>query len=132
MKIEGDFTKYRGNCFRLDNYPIDEYKKVAHAFNVKYNKQYKIVEHIYPKISGKQFLQKNQYPKNQLYAKFKPRVENRKLVDKFIPRDKPWVVISPRFRKGFKRNWNHWQKLYDMIFRIHNSKLLPFLKCVNS
>jgi len=116
LEIEGDFSKYRGNCFRLDGYPLENYEKIIKRFNGKYNKKYQIIDHIYPKIAGKQFTQKNQFPQNQLHAKFKPRVENKKLVDKYLSKDKPWVVISPRFRKGFRRNWNHWQTFYDMIW----------------
>ncbi len=127
LKIEGDFTKYKGNCFRLDGYPINQYKKIAKKFHDQYKDKYQIVEHIYPNIAGKQFLQKNQYPMNQLHAKFKPRVENKILVDKYISNKKPWVVISPRFRKGFKRNWKYWQTLYDMISESKLTKQFKFI-----
>jgi hypothetical protein len=38
------------------------------------------------------------------------------LVNQFIPKnEKRNVVISPRFRKGFKRNWNGWKEFYDLL-----------------
>lgn len=116
LNIEGDYTKYKPNCFRLDDFPMEQYNNINKVFYDKYSKQYEIIEHIYPKITGKQFLQKDQYPKNQLFTKFKPRFENKKLVDQYISNDKPWIVLSPRYRKGFKRNWNHWETFYDMIY----------------
>ena len=46
---------------------------------------------------------------------YRPRKVNRILVGKCVPNDKPVVVLGPRFRKGFKRNWPYWQKFYNMI-----------------
>jgi len=127
LQIEGDYTKYKPNCFRLDGFLIHRYENIAKKFYNQYKDQYNIVDHIYPKIAGKQYAQKNQYPQNQLYTKFKPRNENRKLVYEYIPNKKPWVVISPRFRKGFKRNWKHWQKFYDLIWESKLTKKFEFI-----
>jgi len=117
LKIEGDYIKYKPNCFRLDNFPINKYKEIANRFFNKYKDRYKIIDHVYPDISGKKFLHKDYYPKNQLLSNFRPRTENKKLVLNYIKQDKPWVVLSPRYRKGFKRNWPYWNKLYDIIWK---------------
>ena len=29
--------------------------------------------------------------------------------------EKPVVILAPRYREGFKRNWPHWTNLYDLI-----------------
>ena len=40
---------------------------------------------------------------------------NYDLVESYLPNNKPLVVFAPRFRKGFKRNWKHWNEFYDNI-----------------
>jgi hypothetical protein len=27
------------------------------------------------------------------------------------------VVLAPRFRKGFRRNWKHWESFYDLLYK---------------
>ena len=44
-----------------------------------------------------------------------------KKVNKFVPNDKLLVVLAPRYRPGFKRNWKYWQEFYDMLY---NHKLM--------
>jgi hypothetical protein len=46
---------------------------------------------------------------------FRPREENYAIVKNYLPTDKPLVVLAPRFRKGFKRNWKYWPEFYDML-----------------
>jgi len=115
MRIEGDCTKYTGDCFRLIHYPESEYHSLAKKFKQKYKTRFSISAQLYPKIDKRNFYQKNQYPQNQLLPDFRPRQQNFDLISQYIPKNKPWVVISPRFRKGYKRNWKHWLELYDMI-----------------
>jgi len=123
MRIKGDCTEYTGDCFKLTNFSNDDYQRLASKFKQKYENRYNIIAHYYPKITGKFFHMKNQYPANQLQSNFKPRMENFDLAKQNIPRKKPWVIISPRFRKGYKRNWNrqNWLTLYD---KIENSGLM--------
>jgi hypothetical protein len=48
--------------------------------------------------------------------KYEPRDENYTLVNHFLPKnEKKNVILSPRFRKGFKRNWKHWKEFYDIL-----------------
>lgn len=122
LRIPGDYDEKQPNCFRLNNLTMTEYKDIADKFNAKYNKRFKILKHIYPDVKKGQFLNKNQFPKNQMQYSFQPRIQNYELMEEYLPKDdKPLVVISPRFRKGFKRNWRYWPDFYD---RLANDKTL--------
>jgi hypothetical protein len=116
LVIEGDYVNKRPECFRLINMSIERYEHVAQKFFKKYRREYNVVEHIYPNINRTQYLNKNQYPRNRMRFEFKPRKDNFKLVNKYIPDDKPLVVFGSRFRKGFPRNWDKWPQFYDAVF----------------
>jgi len=116
LKIPGDYSKFRPECFRLPGFPKTEYNSLANKFKRKYQERYNIIEHIFPDIRKPEFLNKNQYPRNKMLYKYKPRKTNYELVDEFLPQDgKPLVVLAPRFRRGFKRNWKRWQDFYDLL-----------------
>lgn len=133
LKISGDFTKYLPNCYRLNNFPVDQYEKIAKNFRNKYKEKYNIIEHIYPKIDKKNFLNKNQFSQNQMIFEFKPREENYKLIEDYLPKnDKPIIVLAPRFRKDFKRNWNHWPELYNEIWNSNLKDQFNFVICGKS
>lgn len=129
LKIEGDFTTYKGNCWRLDHYPIDKYYHIANKLYNKYSKRFKIVEHIYPNIRKNQFLNKIQFPLPQMIHEFHPREENLQIVNKYIPSNKPIVILAPRFRKGMRRNWPHWEQFYDTIYNSKLMKNFTFVIC---
>lgn len=130
LKIPGDYIKYSPNCFRLNNFPQEQYEKIAINFKIKYKQNYNIIEHFYPKIDKKNFLNKNQFSQRQMIFDFKPRKENYKLFKEyFFENKKPLIVIAPRFRKGFKRNWPFWQKLYDTIWTNKIKNKFNFIIC---
>jgi len=116
LKIPGDYSEYRPECFRLPGFPKTEYNELAKKFRKKYEERYNIIKHVFPDVRKPAFLNKNQYPQSIMHYKYKPRKANYDLVDEFLPKDgKPLVVLAPRFRKGFKRNWNRWQDFYDLL-----------------
>jgi len=115
LRIENDYYKYKPECFRAIGFSVEDYKKLAQQFKLQFSKRFKIVEHIFPNITKPSYLRKNQYPQKLMVYDFRPRKSNRLLVSKYVPNDKPVIVLGPRFRKGFKRNWPHWQKFYNMI-----------------
>lgn len=130
LKIEGDYIKYAPNCFRLNNFPQDQYEKIAVNFKTKYKKNYNIIEHLYPKIDKKNFLRKNQFSQNQMIFDFKPRKENYEFVEEYFSvNKKPIIVIAPRYRKGFKRNWPYWKNLYDIIWKNKLQEKFNFVIC---
>ena len=53
------------DCFRLTGFNKKEYHEIAKQFYKKYYTKYSIVDHIYPELENKQFLNKNQYPTNK-------------------------------------------------------------------
>ena len=115
LRIPGDYDKRFPECFRLIGMNNDEYQKIAKQFKDKYSKKYNIIKHIYPDVRKGKFVQKNQFPQKDLRYVFKPRQENYNIVKSYLPNDKPVVVLASRFRKGFKRNWKHWEQFFDMI-----------------
>lgn len=115
LRISGDYENKYPECFRLVGLSHQEYQNIAKQFKAQYSEKYNIVKHIYPDIKKGRFDQKNQFPKNQLEYIFKPRQENIDIVNEFLPTDKPLVVLAPRYRKGFKRNWGHWPEFYDIL-----------------
>ncbi|MFW9871698.1 MAG: hypothetical protein ACFFG0_01260 [Candidatus Thorarchaeota archaeon] len=119
LRINGDYQNLMPNCFRLNGYPIKEYYRIARKFKKKYSERFKIIEHIYPNIDKGRFCNKNQYHIKNMIFKYSPRDENYELINKNMPGiyDKPIVLLAPRFRKGFKRNWGRWEEFYDCLYK---------------
>lgn len=116
LKIEGDYDSKMPECFRLIGFGPDQVKRLADKFRNKYEEKYNIIRHIYPDTSKGKFVNKNQFPQKMMLFNYAPRDENYTLIDQFLPKnDKKNVVISPRFRKGFKRNWKKWNEFYDLL-----------------
>jgi hypothetical protein len=121
LRIDGDGELFKPDCFRMIGFSIDSYNKIVKKFNKQYKERFDIIEHIYPKLENKQYAQKQQFSKNKMKFKWKPRIENDQTINSYIPNDKPLVVLAPRYRDGLRRNWPHWNQLYDLIY---NSKLM--------
>lgn len=115
LRIKGDYKSRQPNCFRLNNYPNVEYYKLVKKFNDKYKERFNVIKHFYPEVSKKKFLDKNQFSREKMIFDYKPRKQNYNLVSKYIPDDKPLVLLSPRFRNGFRRNWKNWPEFYDRL-----------------
>jgi hypothetical protein len=122
LRIKGDGEKYLANCYRLDGFSDTDYTNLCNALVNQFSKRYDIIETVFPKITKTEFANKKQYPSKELTYKYFPRPANLEIVKKNIKTNKKIVVIAPRYRKIAKRNWPHWQKLYDLIW------LDPFLK----
>jgi len=121
LRIEGDGTKYKGDCYRLIGFPNEQYKDLKKKFNKKYSERYEVIEHIVPDLKGKSFANKNQYSNRMVFNKFKPRKDNSIIINNNIPDDKPLITLAPRYREGMRRNWPYWNELYDLIY---DSKLI--------
>jgi len=117
LRIEGDYDTKMPECFRLIRFSKESVDKLAKKFKAKYNNDnYNILKHVYPDVAKGRFVNKNQFPKKKMLFNFSPRDENYTLIDQFLPKNgKQNVVLAPRFRKGFKRNWQKWQEFYDLI-----------------
>jgi hypothetical protein len=116
LNVEGDGSNYRSNGFRLDGFPEEKYSLLANYFKDQYVRRYDTIELLFPKITGRLFVNKRQFPSNEMLFSYLPRTENSKIVDEILSSDKKVIVLAPRFRRGFKRNWPHWQDFYDMLY----------------
>ena len=116
-----DESKYKPNCFRSDNLKTEDYFSIINLFKNQFSPRYNILEMIYPDISKRQYSNRNQYPKEKMSYDYSPRKSNKQLIEQNID-NKPIVILAPRYREGFKRNWPHWNKLYDLIYE--NKKLI--------
>ncbi len=116
--IEGDGVTKFAECFRLMNMSLEEYNKLAKDFVWKYSKKYNIIKHLYPDISSKsKYLNKDYYPISERTFNYCPRYENTELIKKFLKDvTKKIIIIAPRYRANFKRNWSYWNELYDIIY----------------
>jgi hypothetical protein len=116
LRIEDDYKSRQPECFRLMNYPVEEYQKLTRDFRSKYEKRFDILDHYVPNISKGYFVNKNQFPNKQMVYEYEPRDENYLLMNDYLPKDKPLVVLAARLRKGFKRNWPYWKEFYDLLW----------------
>jgi len=117
LKLKGDYDVMHPECFRLTNYPLDEYYKLVSDFRKKYEQRFQIVDHIVTDVTKGQFINKNQFSKQNMIFEYEPREENYRSVKAYLSSDnKPLVVISSRFRSGFKRNWPYWQIFFDKLW----------------
>ena len=116
LRIEGDYDTKMPECFRLIGFSKNDVDRLAKKLKSKYNGEYNILKHIYPDVRKGHFVNKNQFSRNDMLFKFCPRDENYTLVDHFLPKNgKKNVVLAPRFRRGFKRNWKKWPEFYDLV-----------------
>jgi hypothetical protein len=110
-------------CFRLIGFSKNNVDRLAQKLRSKYNGKYNILKHIYPDVRKGYFVNKNQFSRKNMLFKFCPRDANYTLINNFLPKNgKKNVVLAPRFRKGFKRNWKRWTEFYDLI--ANDKKLL--------
>lgn len=131
LKINGDYQDKHPNCFKLNNYPDKEYLRIVKQFAKKYSQRFDIVRHVYPDIRKGRFCNKNQFNRKYMLYKYSPRDENYYLLNEHIPKNrKPIVLLAPRFRKGFKRNWGNWQEFYDLIYNdVELKEHFKFILC---
>ena len=115
LRIPGDYENKSPECFRLRGLKPPGYEELAKQFKNKYKDKYNIIKHVYPNVKKPQFQNKNQFRSNQMNYKFAPREMNYELVKSYLPNTKPLVVLAPRFREGFKRNWKYWPEFYEKI-----------------
>lgn len=121
LRIDGDNDLFLQECFRLKGFPEIEYNIICKTFYKQFCERYEIIDHIKPNISKGFYANKNQFPQLKMRYEYIPRIENKQLIDAFINNDKQCIILASRFRKNIKRNWNGWNKLYDLIY--DNTKL---------
>ena len=116
LRIPGDYEKHQPNCFRLNGLKPPQYLKIINDFHAKYKGRYHIIKHIYPDVTKARYVNKNQFPRKKMHYNYQPREENYSIVKSYLPNSgKPLVVLSPRYRTGFKRNWKYWPEFYNKL-----------------
>jgi len=130
FKIEGDETKFIQTGFKLQGLSVKEHI-IIDTLVKEISKKYNILEFIYPNTSKSQHCNRFQFPRNKFCYDFKPRLENKKIIDELLSNNKKTIVLAPRFRQKVKRNWNYWQELYDMIYNSEFFKKYNFVICGN-
>jgi len=105
------------DCFKLFGFSDEDYYDHIKKLKQLYFEKYNIIETICPKIENRKYTQKNQFLQSEMDYNFKPRDDNNTVFN-FLYKDnseRPIIVLAPRFREGVPRNWEHWQKFYDLI-----------------
>jgi len=130
LTIKGD-SEYRfAECFRMMGLDYIDYMKIVKVFNIQMAKKYNIIQHYYPPHKKPDYLLKDYYPLCNRLFDYKVRKDNRKLIKKFIKKvTKPIVILAPRYRKNFKRNWPYWNDLYDKLEKTGWNKKIEFIIC---
>jgi len=130
LEIKGDNDYRFGECFRMMGLEKNDYLTIAKYFRIEMEKKYNIVEHFLAPFDKPDYLNKDYYPLSQRIFEYYVRKDNRKLIHKFLKDvTKPIVIIAPRFRKNFKRNWPYWQELYDKLYDTKWTEKIEFIIC---
>lgn len=119
IDIEGDYTKYRPNMYRLDFFPPVEKKNLISAIKSTY-RSFNFYE---PPIT----LDRNYFPLEQMDFNFTPNEDSKEIINRCVNRKfaKIPILISPRHRVDLEgenirvRNWKmeYWFELYDLLER---------------
>jgi len=125
FKIDGDYSEYRPNMYRLDFFPKKSYDKLVNRYRKLYPK-YHIFEP--PDTNNRLFF----HPLNMDYS-LTPHPENKRRIDDLICKysDRIPIVVSPRHRIDMKikgdRNWKkeYWHELFNFIK--NSGKYLTFI-----
>ena len=83
IKIKNDI-KNNQTCFTIRDYDIQHYNNFVKSYYDKYNKEFKINEHIYPDISNFYWKFKWQFPRKMMNYNFKTRIQNKKIAKQYI------------------------------------------------
>jgi hypothetical protein len=129
LRISGDYDTLRPDCFTLRGLKSEDYTNLVDRFKEKYSKRFNIIKHVYPLLGRGKFDNKNQFARNSMLFEYSPRIENYKLIDSYIPTDKKIIVLAPRYRNGFQRNWNKWPEFYNMVADSDLMKKYNFVVC---
>lgn len=95
LKIENDDVQNQ-IFFKLKNFEISEYNKLAKQFRTMYKKRFKIEEHFYPDIIDYRFKVRWQFPRFKMDYGFMPRNKNVEIIKDTLPK-KSLILITPPY-----------------------------------
>ena len=116
IPIVDKYDNLPGNCFRALGMTKNDYEKITNQFRDLFNESYKIIDHIYP--VWEPHCKRNVYSENEKIYSYETRKSNKKELMNFLgDKNKNLIVLAPRNRDGFKRNWpeENWRKLFSLI-----------------
>ena len=103
------------DCFRMTGLTPEMQELIENELIENVSEDYEIIEHIKPDTSNNQFCNKDQFPIRQRSFFYMPQHNNRNIIEPYLDGRKI-VVLAPRYRANFQRNWPYWDELYDMIW----------------
>ena len=115
FKIDGDYSKYRPNMYRLDFFPKELHNKLVNRYKKLYPKAYIFKP---PDTNNRLFFS----PFSMDYD-LTPNPDNKNLINTIIKEniDKTPIVVSPRHRIDMRikgdRNWKikYWHELFKLL-----------------
>lgn len=122
LEIKGDGIEKKAECFRLIGFSKHEYLELLDCNLEDYDK----IEKIYPDYN--RYANLNQFDRTKYDYNYKPRKENRDFVNT-LNIQKPIIIIAPRFREGFARNWIYWKEFYDSLYNSELKNKYEFILC---
>lgn len=113
FNIEGDYDKYKPNCYNCENLPEEMYSNLVEQLRDKYPNAYIFDPRVYK-------CAKDIFDFNLMDFNFTPKIVNSTIIDRIIEKSpgRIPIVIAPRDRKDITyRNWgsSRWKTLFDMI-----------------
>jgi len=130
LNIDGDSINKFGECFRMTGMLHQKYYEIVSAFKLEMDKKYNVITHFFPPFKKPDFTNKKYYPLSKRLFEYLPRKENDEAILKFLKDiKKPIILLAPRYRKNFKRNWPYWQKLYNKIYDSKWDEKFEFVIC---
>lgn len=117
------------DCFKITNYPEEDYKSIKDYFFNRYRERFDIFEHFYPDI-GWRYNFKWQYSNSMMNYDFKPRDENKVIVDSVI-KELDNIIYFDGLEKQYLSGYNI---IDSRSFKFQIEKLLngksSYLGCV--
>lgn len=117
-------------CFRLRNYSEENYKFISQYFFDRYRNKYNILGHFYPDI-GWRYNVKWQYSNNMMDYDFRPREENKIIVNTILKNLKNIIYFDNNVEK---RQISKYNSIDSITFKFKVDKLLSanssYIGCV--
>ena len=116
------------DCFRLTGFDEKMRDKFETELFDQVSEKYEIIKHIKPDCSTPNFCNKDQFTMEKRLFSYMPQQNNKNIIKKYLD-GRPIIVLAPRYRANFKRNWTNWEELYDKIWVSPLYKKYQFIIC---
>ena len=100
LRIPND-ERHEKNCFTMNSLLTRDYRYIARTFRSKYKKQYQIVHHYYPDITGWRYRIKWQFPRRFMDYDFKPREKNKVVARQLVKHNN--IIVDNNYIPVYKK-----------------------------